>query len=113
MNSWKEYFETHPDGEEYNYCAEMVAKSVATESNHDLLKKLDESKGLIHISLDALEENIQIFHHFMVQGNSFMKDKVKYFALSGLNKDAAPVQISAKKLFTVHRQRNQSLLSRF
>ena len=99
MNSWKEYFENLPDGKEYNDCAEMVAKLVATESNHDLLKKLDESTGLIHISLDALEENIQILHHFMVQGNSFMKDKVKYFTLSGLNKDAVPVRFSAKKSF--------------
>ena len=50
MNSWKGYYETLPDGEEYNDCAEMVAKLVATESDHDLLKKLDESTGLIHIS---------------------------------------------------------------
>ena len=99
MNSWKEYFETLPDSEEYDDCVEMVVKSVATESDHNLLKKFNESTDLIHISQDALEENIQILHHFMVQGNSFMQDKVEYFALSGLNKEAAPVQISGKKTF--------------
>jgi hypothetical protein len=98
-SSWKHFF---LDSTEFNYSNKLLSKIKEAGSAGNTAEKIftgfSRNPGIGFLSLDASEENLQLFYHPTILGDSWMNEELKLVALIGLSNKATPIQIVPKSL---------------
>ena len=98
-STWKQFF---LDSQEFNYSNKLLSQIKEAGSAGNTAEKIftdfSHNPGIGFLSLDASEENLQLFHHPTILGSSWMDEELKLVALFGLSNKATPIQVVPKSL---------------
>ncbi len=113
-STWKQFF---LESQEFNYSNKLLSKIKEAGSAGNTAEKIftdfSRNPGIGFLSLDASEENLQLFHHPTILGGSWMDEEIKLVALCGLNNKATPIQVVPKSLkeIKVKAPKSQDIIS--
>ncbi len=98
-SSWKSYFLVSNKFDYSNSLLKEIHQSVdPSVPVFDSFQKISKNDGITILSLDSLEERLQLFHHPTILGGSWKNKEEKLVAILGLDQDCIPIQISPKSL---------------
>jgi len=92
--SWKDYFLRSKSITYSNLLLEKIRESVKPSRPFiSSIIKISKNPGIAFISLDASEENLQLFHHVSVVCRSWINGKETLVGILGSGKEILPIQI--------------------